>query len=359
MNLETLWWEGDLPGFVSMVDQTLLPQEMKILRIADKETMSDAIQRLAVRGAPAIGVAGAYGMLLGLQGTNASDGSGFLEEVAQVADYLAASRPTAVNLFHMIDRMKQCAEGKARAGKTPAEILVALKSEALAIHAEDKEFCAKLGEVGSRVLSDGQTVLTHCHAGILATGGRGTALSVIYHARDEGKTIKVFADETRPLLQGARLTSWELMREGIDVTLLCDNAAATAMARGLIDVVITGADRIAANGDAANKIGTFSVAVLAKEHGIPFYVVAPSSTFDMAIESGREIPIEERDGGEVRTYRGQPAAPADVKVFNPAFDVTPAKYITGIVTELGLIESPTLDRVRTVLEGPKPRVGPS
>ena len=351
MSLETLSWVGDLRGHVEMIDQTRLPQELVTLRIESLDDMIGAIRRLSVRGAPAIGVAAAYGMIVGLQDRLEGSPEQFLEAARDVRARLDASRPTAVNLTHMTKRTYERGVSAAAEGSTPVDILTAMHAEALAIHEEDRGFCQKLGNVGKRLLKDGSRVLTHCHAGILATGGRGTALSVIYAARDEGKKISVFADETRPLLQGARLTSWELMQEGIDVTLLCDNAAAAAMSRDLIDIVIVGADRIASNGDVANKIGTFSVAVLAKEHGIPFTVVAPSSTFDMNAKSGKEIEIEQRDAEEVRGFRGTPVAPDDVKVFNPAFDVTPAKYISAIVTEHGLIENPTVERVRALIPG--------
>lgn len=271
----------------------------------------------------------------------------FKAELDRVADYLATSRPTAVNLFWALDRMREAAERNK--DKPIPELKKLLLKEALDIIEEDKRICRAIGRNGARLLPDECTVLTHCNAGGLATADYGTALGVIYAAVEMGKRIKVFADETRPLLQGARLTAWELMQGGIEVTLICDNTAAYVMKQGLVDCVIVGADRIAANGDTANKIGTYNLAVLAKEHGIPFYVAAPSSTFDLTLESGDQIPIEERSPEEVTCPFGRRIAPEGVKVYNPAFDVTPARLITAIITEKGVIRQPLHENIPKIL----------
>ncbi len=330
-----------------MIDQTLLPGEFVEMRIDDVETVFDAIRRLAVRGAPAIGVAAGMGVVLGVRDWSGDDRDGFVARVEQVCDYLATSRPTAVNLFWALDRMKRVA--RASVELSVLDMKERLLAEAIAIHHEDEAMCRSIGDVGEHVIPEGGTVLTHCNAGALATGGMGTALAVMYRAHELGRSFGVYADETRPLLQGARLTTWELMRAGIDVTLICDNTAAHAMKVGRIDLVITGADRIAANGDAANKIGTYGVALLAAAHDVPFYVAAPSSTFDMALACGDEIPIEERSADEVRRGFGTLTSPEDVKCYCPAFDVTPARLIKGIITERGMIEPVTADAVSAVL----------
>ena len=334
---ETLSWQGDRFGSLNMIDQTLLPTEIKIIECQNVETIWEAIYMLRVRGAPAIGIAAAYGLCIGLQTlpTNA-DLSAFRRRLDEVADYLASSRPTAVNLFWALNRMKAKAESL-YAANSVSEIGESLFAEAQAIHEEDRRICRAIGRNGQELVPDGSTWLTHCNAGGLATADYGTALAVFFAAKEAGKTIHVYADETRPLLQGARLTAWELMQREIDVTLICDSMAALVMRQGKIDGVIVGADRIAANGDAANKIGTYGVAVAAKAHGVPFYVAAPISTFDLTLSEGSEIPIEERSADEICDGFGKRTAPAGVKVYNPAFDVTPAELITGIITERGII----------------------
>lgn len=339
MPVPTIEWVGDLGGHVRIIDQTLLPLETRFVECEDVETLWDAIKRLRVRGAPAIGIAGAMGVVLGVRRSAAGSGEELAAEVQKCADYLATSRPTAVNLFWALERMRRVA--RELAGRPPEQMKERLLAEAIAVLEEDKAVCRRIGRNGAELIRDGDTVLTHCNAGGLATADYGTALAVIFAAHEAGKRVSVFADETRPLLQGARLTTWELMRAGIDVTLICDNMAGLVMSQGKVDLVIVGADRIAANGDAANKIGTYSVAVLAREHGVPFYMAAPSSTFDLDLESGDRIPIEERDGEEITCGFGRRTAPEGVKTYSPAFDVTPARYIAGIVTEHGIIRSPT------------------
>ena len=346
---ETLHWTGEVDGHLVLIDQTLLPTELAWLNCKDVRTVWQAIKRLSVRGAPAIGISAAYGVCLGIQNVLDADERAFFARLDEVADYLASSRPTAVNLFWAIDRMKRLAESLR--GKPSREIAEALLAEAREIHEEDRRMCREIGRVGAELLSEGDGVLTHCNAGGLATADYGTALAVFFAAHESGKTIHVFADETRPLLQGARLTSWELMQHGIDVTLICDSTAAHVMAQGRLQAVVVGADRIAGNGDAANKIGTYSVAVLARAHGIPFYVAAPSSTFDLSLASGSEIPIEQRDPEEITNGFGRRTAPEGVNVYNPAFDVTPAEYIEAIITERGLIRPVTSDEVRKVIGG--------
>jgi methylthioribose-1-phosphate isomerase len=342
----TLKWVGGVDGHVAMIDQTLLPGKLKILRVRDVEGMRDAIRRLAVRGAPAIGVAAAYGVVLGARRSRARSADELRRDISKAARRLGSSRPTAVNLFWALSRMEEKLErllGARRpliGGAGRRRLLSELLREARSIHREDQELCRAIGRHGAKLLESGWNVLTHCNAGALATGGSGTALAVIYEAERNGKKIGVFADETRPLLQGARLTSWELERAGIGVTLLCDNAAASLLGTGKVQCVIVGADRIAANGDVANKIGTYGVALLAREHRVPFYVAAPSTTFDLTLSSGQEIPIEERAPGEVVNGFGRRTAPRGVAVYNPAFDVTPARLIDGIITELGVIRPP-------------------
>ncbi len=344
MPLATIEWIGGLGGHAKLIDQTLLPNEFKHVICEDVEAMWDAIKRLVVRGAPAIGIAAALGAVLGVRGSKASNCDEFRAELKRISDYLASSRPTAVNLCWALDRMQRLAE--ANAHLPVGKIKQALLDEALAIIEEDKQLCRRIGMNGAALLDDGSTILTHCNAGGLATADYGTALAVMFAAHEQGKKISVYADETRPLLQGARLTTWELMQAGIDVTLICDNMAGLVMKQGKIDCVIVGADRIAANGDTANKIGTYSVAVLAKEHGIPFYVAAPVSTFDLTLSSGDQIPIEERGSDEITHGFGRRTAPEGVKTYCPAFDVTPARYITAIITERGIIEQPDAEKVR-------------
>jgi len=333
--LETIQWTG---RSVKIVDQTRLPGALEYKECTRVEDLAEAIETLRVRGAPAIGVAAAFGVVLAAHEIQASAPDSFVAQLEAKMARLAATRPTAVNLFWALERMRRvisaCAAGSV------SEMRERLLEEAERIQREDKEICRRMGCNGAELLRDGMTVLTHCHAGGLATADYGTALGVIYAAKEQGKTIKVIADETRPLLQGARLTAWELSRYGIDVTLICDNTAAWVMSRGRVDCVLVGADRIAANGDVANKIGTYGVAIAAKEHGIPFYVVAPFSTIDMTLTSGEGIPIEERPAEEVTCVAGCRLAPESVRVYNPAFDVTPHRYITAIVSEKGIARDP-------------------
>jgi len=340
----TLEWVGDEMGFLRLIDQTQLPLTLAYRDCRTAEDVWEAIRCLRVRGAPAIGIAAAFGVVLGLQSRLAR----FDKGLDEVCTYLASSRPTAVNLFWALERMRR--KGiELRETHTSAAALSGLLREALTIEDEDRRMCRAIGANGAGLIADGSGVLTHCNAGGLATADYGTALAVLFAAHEQGKRLHVFADETRPLLQGARLTAWELMQHGVDVTLLCDSMAAQVMREGRIQAVIVGADRIAANGDTANKIGTYGVAVLAKAHGIPFHVAAPSSTFDLALSSGAGIPIEQRDPREVTHGLGRQTAPEGVKVYNPAFDVTPAELIASIVTEKGIIAPVTAENVRRVL----------
>ncbi len=347
-DLETIRWEGDTRGHLSLIDQTQLPTELQRIACRDVETVWEAIKMLRVRGAPAIGIAAAYGVCVGLQTAVAESAEAFEQRIAEVTDYLATSRPTAVNLFWALDRMR------ARAAETAASAnedrLAVLLEEAKLIHEDDRRICHAIGKYGAKLLGDGAAALTHCNAGGLATAEYGTALSVFFTAQDAGKSIHVFVDETRPLLQGARLTAWELTQRGIDATLICDSMAAQVMKEGRVHAVITGADRIAANGDAANKIGTYGVAVLAKAHDIPFYIAAPQSTFDLTLTNGEQIPIEERKSEEITHGFGRQTAPSNVKVYNPAFDVTPASLIKGIITEHGIIDPVTPEQIQKVLK---------
>ncbi|MCA9269304.1 MAG: S-methyl-5-thioribose-1-phosphate isomerase, partial [Planctomycetales bacterium] len=295
---ETMRWHGGVDGHLELIDQTKLPGELTLLDCRDVEAVWEAIKTLRVRGAPAIGIAAAYGLVIALQHAAGGDEAALFARLAEATEYLAASRPTAVNLFWALDRMNRIAAAE-RGRMSPAEIHTRLLAEAQAIHEEDRQMCHAIGRVGAELLKDGQGVLTHCNAGGLATAEYGTALSVFFTAQDQGKRLHVFVDETRPLLQGARLTAWELMQRGIDATLICDSMAAHVMRQGWVQAVVTGADRIAANGDSANKIGTYSLAVLAEAHGVPFYIAASSSTFDISIDSGEAIPIEERGSEEI------------------------------------------------------------
>jgi len=347
--VETIVWQGGRPGLVRLIDQTLLPEREVVIEVRTVEEMRDAIYRLAVRGAPAIGVAAAFGVLLGVQDLVDLDRNNVIGVTREVASILSRARPTAVNLFWALKRMIARAEHEHSRGASGDAIVDALFDEARAIFDEDRAVCEKLGEVGARVIRDGWTILTHCNAGALATAGAGTALAPIYRAAEQKKRVRVIADETRPLLQGARLTAWELMRSGIDVTLITDSMAARVMFEKKVDAVFVGADRIARNGDVCNKIGTYGVAVLAREHRVPFYVVAPLSTFDPSIPDGSHIPIEERPADEITRGFGRRTAPDGVKVYNPAFDVTPARLVTGIVTEVGLIEAPDRAKVEAAL----------
>lgn len=318
-----------------LLDQSRLPETVAFLDCRDVESVALAIRELKVRGAPAIGVTAAMGVALGAQSIPATDYEPFSKALLAICDRLAATRPTAVNLFWAIERMKR--KLSSLRGEPVAAIKAALWKESQVILEEDIALCKAMGRHGAELIQKGQTILTHCNAGALATAGYGTALGVIRAAWEQGKQIQVIADETRPVLQGARLTAWELMQDKIPVTLITDNMAGALMRQGKIHLCIVGADRIAANGDVANKIGTYSVAVLAKAHGIPFYVAAPYSTIDLQTKSGADIPIEQRNAQEVTSIHGShPVAPSGVSVYNPAFDVTPAELISGIITERGV-----------------------
>ena len=345
MPVETIGWNGQS---VRLIDQTLLPDEIKYLEIGDTKPLWEAIKMLRVRGAPAIGIAAAYGVIVGLQTVEDSDEDAFYARLDEVCDYLNGSRPTAVNLSWALQRMSAAAK-RERSGSSVPAVREALLQEAIRIHDEDREMCHAIGRCGAELIADGAGVLTHCNAGGLATAEYGTALSVFFTAQDQGKKLHVFVDETRPLLQGARLTAWELQQRGVDATLICDSMAAQVMREKRVQAVVTGADRIAANGDSANKIGTYSLAVLARAHDIPFYIAAPSSTFDLAIDSGDEIPIEERGAEEITHGFGRQTAPEGVAVYNPAFDVTPAELIEAIITERGLIRPVTRENIAALL----------
>jgi methylthioribose-1-phosphate isomerase len=346
--MATLNWVGGIDGHLVLIDQTRLPLELYPLECHDAQTVCEAIRSLRVRGAPAIGIAAAYGVCLGLQGYDDRGGEEFLARFNQVVDLLGASRPTAVNLFWALQRMRRRATELASTCST-REIREALLAEAAAIYEEDRRVCRKIGEYGAALLHDGQGVLTHCNAGGLATADYGTALALFFTAQESGKRLHVYVDETRPLLQGARLTAWELLQRGIDATLICDSMAAQVMREGRVQVVVTGADRIAANGDTANKIGTYGVALLAAAHDIPFYIAAPISTFDLSIPDGQHIPIEQRDPREITHGFGRQTAPEGINVYNPAFDVTPARLIKAIVCEQGVIEPVTVERIAQVV----------
>jgi methylthioribose-1-phosphate isomerase len=334
MMVPTVEWKD---GVVRLLDQSLLPDRVEFVDCRDYETVAIAIKELWVRGAPAIGITAAMGVALGAQAIKAADYETFREAVLKIADHLAATRPTAVNLFWAMARMKRRLE--ALHGEPVADIKMQLIAEAQAILDEDIAMNHAIGRHGNAVIGQEHTILTHCNAGALATGGYGTALGVVRAAWDAGKKIHVLADETRPVLQGARLTAWELMQDGIPVTVITDNMAGSLMQQGKVHVCVVGADRIAANGDVANKIGTYSVAVLAHAHEIPFYVAAPSSTIDLSTKSGDLIPIEQRDAREVTHVRGEMViTPDGVTIANPAFDITPARLITGIITERGIFK---------------------
>jgi methylthioribose-1-phosphate isomerase len=341
--IPTLAWT---PEGVRFIDQTRLPLEESYVLATTYQQVADVIVTMVVRGAPAIGVSAAYGVALGALRTTAATTGEFAPEFERICAHLAGTRPTAVNLFWAIDRMKRCFAALRAADSPLATVKERLLAEAHAMYDEDIAACKAMGTFGGALLPDEGTVLTHCNAGALATCGYGTALGVIRSAIEQGKKIKVFADETRPFLQGARLTAWELMADGIDTTVICDNMAASLMRAGLIQAVVVGADRIAANGDAANKIGTYNVAILAKEHGIPFYVAAPWSTIDLATAAGDAIPIEERPAIEVTHHGGKQLTPNGVGIRNPAFDVTPAKYITAIITERGVLRAPFVESLK-------------
>ena len=363
----TIKWVGEIAGHLELLDQTKLPTEVVTCVCKDVEAVHEAIRVLRVRGAPAIGVAAAYGVCVGAN--NAADGNSaesqneqpslatVCQQTLAAADYLATSRPTAVNLFWALDRMQtlvrafqEKAESAGQAEKKAVtDLRTALLAEACKLHDEDRQMCHAIGRFGQELLNDGMGVLTHCNAGGLATSEFGTALAVIYAAEEAGKRIHVYADETRPLLQGARLTTWELLQGGIQTTLICDSMAAQVMREGRVQAVVVGADRIAANGDAANKIGTYGVALLAAAHQIPFYVAAPSSTFDLSLASGDLIPIEQRSAEEITAGFGRRTAPEGVQVYNPAFDVTPAHLIKGIICERGVISPVSTESVQAML----------
>jgi len=330
--LQAVEW---LDNKLRILDQSKLPHEQFFIDIVDYRDVALAIEQMRVRGAPAIGVAAAYGIALGAQSIEAENGAEFLAQLSQVTQTFAATRPTAVNLFQAIEEMK-----KAAIGSNVSEIKRALVDQARQIHHKEVEATRQLSYLGAELIQDGFTILTHCNAGPLATAGYGTALGVIKAAQEQGKRISVIATETRPLLQGARLTAWELKQEGIPVTLVTDSMAGYFMNRGRINCVVVGADRIAANGDVANKIGTYTLAVVAEANDIPFYVAAPTSTIDFSLASGDEIPIEERDPREVTHIQEVPIAPEGVKAANPAFDVTPHRYVSAIITEKGIIRQP-------------------
>ncbi|MGQ9546510.1 MAG: S-methyl-5-thioribose-1-phosphate isomerase [Dehalococcoidia bacterium] len=322
-----------LDGKLRILDQSELPWQQSFADLDNYEGVVLAIKEMRVRGAPAIGVAAAYGIALGASGIETANRDEFIARLDEILQTFAACRPTAANLFRAIKRMKRAIKGD-----TVTEMKRSLVSEAKRIHREEMTATRKLSQLGAELIKDGCTVLTHCNAGPLATAGYGTALGVIKAAKEQGKRVSVFVTETRPLLQGARLTTWELMQEGVPVTLITDSMAAYFMQRGEIDCVIVGADRIAANGDVANKIGTYTLAILAKQHQIPFYVAAPTSTIDLSLSSGEEIPIEERGPGEVTRIKGVPIAPEGVLAANPAFDITRHEYISALITERGIIK---------------------
>jgi len=341
--IPTLTWT---PDGVRFIDQTKLPLEESYVLATSYEQVAEVIVTMVVRGAPAIGVSAAYGIALGAQQSKAATAADFAPEFDRICARLAGTRPTAVNLFWAIDRMKRLFAASLAAGESLAQIQEKSLAEAHAMYDEDIAACKAMGAFGAELLPQEGGVLTHCNAGALATCGYGTALGVIRAAVEQGKSIHVYADETRPFLQGARLTAWELMADGIPTTVICDNMAASLMRAGRIQAVVVGADRIAANGDFANKIGTYNVAILAKEHGIPFYCAAPWSTIDLACATGDAIPIEERPAKEVTHHGGKQLTPHGVGICNPAFDVTPAKYVTAIITERGVLRAPYAESLK-------------
>ncbi|MGA2851826.1 MAG: S-methyl-5-thioribose-1-phosphate isomerase [Terracidiphilus sp.] len=341
--IPTLTWT---PDGVSFIDQTKLPLEESYVLATTYDQVADVIVTMVVRGAPAIGVSAAYGVALGAQNTKAATPADFAPEFETICARLASTRPTAVNLFWAIDRMKRLFGHLLTTGATLPQIKQRILAEAHAMYDEDIAACKTMGAFGGALLPDAGGVLTHCNAGALATCGYGTALGVIRSAVEQGKSIHVYADETRPFLQGARLTAWELMADGIPTTVICDNMAASLMRAGRIQAVVVGADRIAANGDVANKIGTYNVAILAREHGIPFYVAAPWSTIDLATATGEAIPIEERPQIEVTHHGGKQLTPHGVGICNPAFDVTPSKYVTAVITERGVLRAPYTESLK-------------
>ncbi|GHO56332.1 S-methyl-5-thioribose-1-phosphate isomerase [Ktedonobacter robiniae] len=352
--LQPVWWEENEQGvYVGLIDQTLLPQQTKHLRLTSEVEVAEAIRALRVRGAPAIGAAAAFGLVLGLarQVRERGETLGLVEareQLQAIGALLTTTRPTAVNLAWAIKRLLRCVDENFALVRNAQELQRVLLAEARAIVQEDHDACERMGELGAALLAEGDTVLTHCNAGALATMGIGTALAPIYVAHNAGKRVHVLVDETRPLLQGSRLTAWELQRAGVPLTLITDNMAGSFMRQGRVQAVFVGADCIAANGDVANKIGTYSVAVLASVHQIPFYVVAPTSTFDLSLSSGEQIPVEQRKPEEVTSVRGSIIAPEGVNVTNPAFDVTPHQYITALITEKGIFRAPYEALLRNV-----------
>ena len=345
--LPTVEWQDDA---IVMIDQRKLPGAEVYVKCQTASEVARAIKTMVIRGAPAIGVSAAMGLALGMKKSKATGTAKFAAEFQKTCELLASTRPTAVNLFWAIDRMRKCFAAAVQAGASVDEIKTRLESEARCIHDEDVAACRAIGRLGGELVPQKARILTHCNAGALATAGYGTALGVIRGAIEQGKQVSVFADETRPFLQGARLTAWELTHDGIDTTVITDNMAGTFMRQGMIDLVVVGADRIAANGDVANKVGTYGVAVLAKEHGIPFYVAAPSSTLDLATASGAGIPIEERPIREVTHVGSTRLTPELAKIRNPAFDVTPARYVTAIITERGVWRAPYEDSLREAMQ---------
>ncbi len=348
MIASALKWIGDSNGFLEIIDQRKLPGRLIKIKCRSADSVYKAIKSLAVRGAPAIGVAAAYATVLSLKktGKNTKLQKAF-SRLSKQCKYLASARPTAVNLFWALERI----EKKARnfITKNPKANIQQLKKivfkEANDIYQEDVDMCRRIGENGQKFIKNGDGILTHCNAGALATAGEGTALSVLYQAHRKGKRFTVYVDETRPLLQGARLTAWELKQAGIKTIVICDNTAGWLMKQGKINAVITGADRIAANGDTANKIGTYSLSILARQHNIAFYIAAPVSTFDLTIKTGAEIPIEQRPAEEIRRLRGKIITPKNAKVYNPAFDVTPAGFITALITDKAVIKKPSRKKI--------------
>ncbi len=355
--MRTVWWQEDTRGeAVCMIDQTLLPEQVVYLTLTHERQVAEAISTLKVRGAPAIGVTAAFGMALALYRLLRERGEALTLEEAQehlrsVGELLRSTRPTAVNLQWAIERILRRADRAILEQSSVPDLARSLRDEARAIADEDFEACLNMGRYGAELIADGDTLLTHCNAGSLATAGWGTALAPMYVAHRAGKHLHVFVDETRPMLQGSRLTAWELQQEGIPLTLITDNMAGYFMRYGDIKAVFVGADRIAANGDAANKIGTYSVAVLAQAHSIPFYVVAPRSSIDLKLSSGEQIPIEQRNPEEVTKVRGVVMAPAGIRAANPAFDVTPHSYVTAIITEAGIARPPYKESLRDLCMG--------
>jgi methylthioribose-1-phosphate isomerase len=333
-----------------MIDQRKLPTQEVYVRCKTPTEVARAIKTMVIRGAPAIGVAAAMGIAIGMRGSKATGTQKFAAEFQKTCDLLGSTRPTAVNLFWAIERMKRAFQAAAQAGESVDQIKDRLDREAQVIHDEDLASCRAMGAFGAGVVPAEARILTHCNAGALATAGYGTALGVIRGAVEAGKRVAVFADETRPFLQGARLTAWELMRDGIETTVITDNMAGALMRQGRVNFVVVGADRIAANGDTANKIGTYGVAVLAREHDIPFYVAAPLSTIDLKTPDGSHIPIEERSAKEVTHVAGSQLAPAGALVWNPAFDVTPHRFIAGIITERGIFRPPYIESLASAFE---------